>query len=113
MLRAIPLGRLGGDKRQNPAHDILMIGTTVKVHRHRHLVDSLQRDLRHLVPGTLTPVKTHLARIEVMQRRSAGKRLEPPDQALVMESDRTVAIRRCHGTKVIDATDIFGKPQGP
>ena len=67
MLCAIPLGRLGGDERQHPVHDFLVIGAPIKVHRHRHLVDGLQRDLRHLIFGAVAPVETHLAHIEVMQ----------------------------------------------
>ena len=63
-----------------PVHGILVIGTPIKIHRGRHLINGLQRDLRHLVPGAVVP----LARVQVMQRHRAGKCLAPLSRALVM-----------------------------
>lgn len=52
--------------------------------------------------GAVTAMKTGS-----MQGRRAGKRLKPPGQALVMECEQATALRRCHGTKVRQAADIF------
>src|SRR6266702_2878233 len=109
MLRAIPLGCLGLDERQEPLHDVLVVSATVEVHSDRHLVNGLEGNLGHLIHVPVAPFEVHLACVKVMKRCRTGERFEPPCQALVMERDRTTAIRRCHATKVSDTTDIRGE----
>lgn len=78
-----PAGRLERHERQQPRDHLVVIGAGVEVHRDGDLVDRVQGDLGHLVDRGVRPVQLRLARVEVVQGRCAGQRLEAAGQPLV------------------------------
>lgn len=73
---------LGGDARQQPGHDLLVVGTGVEVHVECDQIDGGERYLGHRVDGVL-PREIGLAGVQVMQWRCAGERAQPPREPFV------------------------------
>ncbi len=82
MLGERPLRGLGGNARNQPGHDLLVVGARVEVHVERDEVDRRERDLGHRIDRVLTG-EIGLAHIEVVQRSRARERAQAPRQALV------------------------------
>ncbi|GAA3242138.1 hypothetical protein GCM10020256_65810 [Streptomyces thermocoprophilus] len=104
-------GGLGGDARDQPGDDLVVVGAGVEVHVEGDEVDRGQGDLGHAVDGILTR-EVGFAGVEVVDRRGAGERAQPPGQPLVGGRPRCGAGRcaelgrsgvrrcwRCHGAQ--------------
>lgn len=77
-----PLRGLRGDTRDEPGNDLVVVGAGVEVHVQRDEVDGGEGDLGHAVHRVLAR-EIGLAGIQVVQRRGAGERAQPPRQSLV------------------------------
>jgi len=82
MLGDGPLRGLGGDARDEAGDYLVVVGAGVEVHVQGDQVDGREGHLRHAVHRVLAR-EVGLARVEVVQRRGAGERAQPPRQPLV------------------------------
>lgn len=84
---------LRGDARHEAGHYLVVVGSGVEVHVECDEVDGGEGDLRHAVDRVLTG-EVGLAGVEVVDRRGAGERAQPPRQPLVGRRARSGARRR-------------------
>ncbi len=76
------LGGLGGDARDEPGHYLVVVRAGVEVHVQGDQVDGGEGHLGHAVDRVLAG-QVGLAYVEVVQRRGARERAQPPRQSLV------------------------------